>query len=191
MKKVILAAVAVFAFSFANAQEAKFGIKGGLNFANFSGDIQDNTTLVGFNVGGFAEINVSDKFAIQPELLYSTQGADGDGGNFKTAYVNIPVMIKYLAAPKFNLEVGPQVGFLTSAKVKEDGGLSGDVKKLFKSTDFGLNFGAGYDFTEKISVGVRYNLGLSNLFTEEFDALLGEKTKVHNSVLSLSLACKF
>ena len=31
MKKIIMTAAAVFAFGFANAQDVKFGVKGGLN----------------------------------------------------------------------------------------------------------------------------------------------------------------
>jgi hypothetical protein len=36
--------------SFANAQETKFVLKG-LNLANFSGDIEDGSTLAGLNIG--------------------------------------------------------------------------------------------------------------------------------------------
>jgi hypothetical protein len=190
MKKIILTAAAVFAFGFANAQDVKFGVKGGLNVANFSGDIEDSSALTGFHVGGFAEIKISEKFAIQPELLFSAQGADGDGGNFSLSYINVPVMAKFYVADKFNLEAGPQIGFLTSAKVKTQG-MSIDAKELFNSTDFGMNFGAGYDFTENLSVGARYNVGISKLFSEEFENALGSDVTVHNSVFSVSLGYKF
>lgn len=190
MKKIILSAVAIMAFGFANAQDVKFGVKGGLNVANLSGDVNDNSALVGFHVGGFAEIKVSDKFAVQPELLFSTQGAKFDEGGsdvkFNLSYLNIPVMAKYFAAEKFSLEAGPQIGFLMSAKAKGDGG-SIDIKDEMKSIDFGVNFGAGYDFTENLSAGVRYNLGLANIAKTE----AGDNTKVKNSVFSISLGYKF
>lgn len=189
MKKIILTVAAVFAFGFTNAQETKFGLKGGLNLANFSGDIEDDSSLIAFHVGGFAEIKITEKFALQPEVLFSVQGADGDGGSFNLSYINIPVMAKYYVADKFNLEVGPQIGFLTSAKVKT-GDVSVEAKKLFNSTDFGINFGGGYDFTPKLSMGLRYNLGVANLFNDEFKDALGSDVKVQNSVFSLSLAYK-
>ena len=188
MKKIILCVVAIFAFGYANAQKAQFGIKAGVNFATLTGDVGDASSIVGFNVGGFAEIKVSEKFSVQPELLYSTQGAtlesEGQKVDFNLSYLNIPVMAKYYVAPKFNLEIGPQIGFLTSAKGKAMG-ISADMKDLFKSTDFGLNFGAGYDFTNKFSAGIRYNLGLSNIAEDSGDE------SAQNSVVSLSLGYKF
>ncbi|KOP37427.1 PorT family protein [Flavobacterium sp. WLB] len=207
MKKVILSAIAVMAFGMANAQDVKFGLKGGLNVSNFSGDTEgiDFKSRFGFNAGGFVEIKFSEKFALQPEVLYSTQGAKVDNFNldvdgigtvnadvaFNLAYINVPVMFKYFAAEKFSLEAGPQIGFLVSAetKTKVDGYGSSkvDIKDNFESIDFGLNLGAGYDFTENFSAGVRYNLGLANIAkTEE-----GDDSKVHNGVFSLSVGYKF
>ena len=187
MKKIILTTVAVFAFSFANAQETKFGAKVALNVATLTGDV-DASSLIGFQIGGFAEFKISDKFAIQPELLFSTQGAqvqsEGTEVDFNLSYLNIPVMAKYYASPKFSIELGPQIGFLTSAKGKAMG-VSVDIEDFFKSTDFGLNFGAGYDFTKKFSAGVRYNLGLSNIAEDSGD------DSVQNSVFSISLGYKF
>ena len=78
MKKIVLSIAAMLVFGFANAQDVRFGVKGGLNIATLTGDVQDASTKVGFHVGGFAEIKVSDKFAVQPELLFSTQGAKSD-----------------------------------------------------------------------------------------------------------------
>ncbi len=213
MKKVILTAVAVFAFGFANAQDVKFGVKGGLNVATLTGDIENASSKIGFHVGGFAEIKISEKFAIQPELLYSTQGAkrdfsevfDGDAistdAKINLAYLNIPIMAKFYVADKFSLEAGPQIGFLMSAKrdVTESATIDGifysesektDVKDFMKSIDFGVNFGAGYDFTENLSAGLRYNLGLSNINDVKGDDD-ANNSKTKNSVFSLSVGYKF
>ena len=191
MKKITLSIIAVLAFGFANAQGVKFGVKGGISLTNLTGDdIEDNSSKVGFLVGGFAEIKLTEKFAIQPELLFATQGtkfeADGDDLKYNLNYLNVPVMAKFYVADKFSLEAGPQIGFLLSAKAKA-GDEDEDVKDFFKSVDFGVNFGAGYDFTENLSAGVRYNLGLANILdTEE-----GNDTKIKNSVFSLAVGYKF
>ena len=208
MKKIILSAIAIFTIGFANAQKAEFGIKGGLNVAtqNFSGEGAPNpSSMVGFHIGGFVEIKISEKFSIQPELLYSTQGSkvenvtgNVEGTNytgdidFKLSYINIPVMFKYYVADKFNFEAGPQIGFLTSAETstKLDGfnqTVDQDAKDFFESIDFGLNIGAGYDFTKKIFAGVRYNFGLSNVAKTE----AGDDSEIRNSVFSLSAGYKF
>lgn len=206
MKKNILIVALVLVFGVSNAQKAKFGIKGGMNISNWAGDTDgmDVKSKIGFNVGGFAEIKLSDKFAIQPELLYSAQGMKLDNipldiegsdysvdSTFKLVYINIPVMFKFYVAEKFNLEAGPQVGFLTSAKVKVTvdgfGSSTESVKENFESVDFGLNFGAGYYFTEHFFANARYNLGLSNIAKTEG----GENTTINNSVFSLNVGYKF
>ncbi len=201
MKKIILSSLLVLAFGFTYAQKAEFGFKGGLNVSNqnFVGAGAPSTSaLVGVNIGFFVDLKVADKLVIQPELLYSTQGTKlnwlSDGvtiNSFKLAYINIPVMVKYYATKDFSLEVGPQIGFLTSAKV--NGTANGttvdvDAKKFYNSTDFGINFGAGYDFTKKISAGIRYNLGLSNVGSNEF---VSDGDKITNSVFSIDFGYKF
>ena len=188
MKKIILTVAAVFAFGFANAQEVKFGAKAGVNFSTFTGDVSDVNGKVGFQVGAFAEIKVSDKFAVQPELMYSSLGAKFENSGVTLTntvdYIVLPVMAKYYLAEAFSLEAGPQVGFLMSAKLSASGN-STDVKEDFNSTDFGFNLGAGYDFTENISAGVRYTLGLSNI------AKNNGNDKIRNNNFALALAYKF
>lgn len=195
MKKIIFTAMVVFAFSFANAQETKFGAKVALNIASLTGDVDNPSSLVGFQIGGFAEFKISEKFAIQPELMYSAQGGkesyNQEGfeveGTTKLGYINIPIMAKYYVAKSFSLEAGPQIGFLMSAKAEMKAAgesLSVDVKDEVESVDFGLNFGAGYDFTENLSAGLRYNLGLAN-------AAKADNTDVKNSVFSISVGYKF
>jgi hypothetical protein len=201
MKKIILSTVLVLAFGFTYAQKAQFGIKGGLNIANqnFVGTGAPSTSaLMGVNLGFFVGIKVDDKFVIQPEILYSMQGTKlnwlSDGvtiNSFKLAYINIPVMAKYYATKNFSLEAGPQIGFLTSAKVNgTSNGTTVDVdaKNFYNSTDFGINFGVGYDFTKKISAGIRYNLGLSNVGSNEF---VSDGDKITNSVFSIDFGYKF
>lgn len=207
MKKIILSTLLVLAFGFTYAQKAQFGIKGGLNSSNFSGDTEgvDFKSRIGFNVGAFAAIELSEKITLQPEILFSTQGAEAQNGEaeyngdfytgdvkFNLSYINIPVMFKYYVADKFNLEAGPQIGFLTSAETstKLDGfsqTVDQDAKDYFESVDFGFNVGAGYDFTKNVSAGIRYNIGLSNVFKTES----GDDSKIQNSVFSLSVGFKF
>jgi long-subunit fatty acid transport protein len=180
MKKIILTAAAVFVFSFANAQDTKFGVKGGLSMSSTSEE--GASSLLAFHLGGFAEFKISDKFAVQPELLYSAQGAKFTGGNLNLNYINIPVMAKYYVADAFSIEAGPQIGFLMSAK--SDGT---DIKDACNSTDFGLNLGAGYNLNETMSLGLRYNMGLSNVIKD----VAGVSTDSKNSSIQLSFGYKF
>lgn len=164
MKRIVLSIVACLVFGFANAQSVRFGVKAGLNVSNFTGYQEDVKSLPGFHIGGFTELKVAKKFAIQPEFLFSTQGTTVEGFNgnsnssIKLNYLNIPVLAKYYVTDAFTVEAGPQIGFLLSAKYR-----GSDVHDLYKTLDFGLNVGCGYEFTDNISLGVRYTFGLTNV----------------------------
>ena len=193
MRKIILSAIAVMAFGFANAQETRFGVKGGLNISTVvGGDVENTKSLVGFHVGGFAEIHIVQKFFIQPELLFSTQGTKVDGpfgvdGDIKLNYLNIPVLAKYyIVDKKFSVEAGPQLGVLLSAKAEDE-----DIKDFTRSVDFGFNIGAGFNFTDNLSIGLRYTIGLSPLSDEDIDNEDDYYDSAKNSNLALSLAYKF
>ena len=219
MKKIILTVAAVLAFGFANAQEVKFGIKGAANISTLTGDIENADYKFGGAIGVFAELKLSDSFSVQPELLYSMQGAEnnyslvttGYSGEFKDkwtlSYINLPVMAKYYVIEKLSLEAGPQIGFLITSEIKQEasetnGGVTQtrtetvDFKSKTNSIDFGLNFGAGFDFSENFSAGVRYNVGLTNISkvqakSEGQTDSMNMGTNVKNSVLSISLGYKF
>ena len=187
MKKVILCAIAIMAFGFANAQKTRFGVKGGLNIATIGG-ANDANSLVGFQLGGFAEINVWKKFFIQPELLYSAQGAKFDGYygerdyTVNLNYINIPVLAKYYITKEFTVEAGPQLGLLVGSKNIEDE----------KSVDVGFNLGVGYNFTDNFSVGIRYTIGLSSVYdyNDYYDGYYYDD-RYTNNVLALTAAYKF
>ena len=196
MKKIILMVVMAFTFGFVNAQEKAdmaFGVKGGLNISTITNadvDGVNSKSLIGFHAGFFGEFMISNKFAIQPEVLYSAQGTElefeGISGDLKLDYITIPVMAKYYVADAFSLELGPQIGFLVSAKAKS-GGESEDVKDELKSTDVSLNFGLGYDITQNFMIGARYSLGLTRLQ----DELIPGEDESKNSVFQISVGYKF
>lgn len=194
MKKVLLL-IAIVAVGFtANAQEVNFGAKAGLNIANISGEgIENNDVRTSFHLGGVVEFEISDKFSVQPELVYSAQGAKtkfkGIDATMALDYLNVPIMAKYYIAEGFSLELGPQVGFLMSAKMKAevDGqSIEVDIKDEFemKSVDFGLNFGAGYKLASGLSFSARYNLGLSKV--SDIDDSTGK-----NGVFQVSIGYMF
>ncbi|WP_281232068.1 porin family protein [Flavobacterium gelatinilyticum] len=199
MKKIILAVIAVMTFGWANAQDVKFGIKGGVDFHKLT-KLESASMKTGFVAGAFAEFKVSENFAFQPEILYSAQGVRvkyskayfSSDEKVNLGYLNVPLMFKYYVIEGLNIEAGPQIGFLLSAKSKykvtDDYGTvssNDDIKRLCNSVDFGLNFGLGYDVTKNLSVGARYNLGLTNVYKSDYFA------KAKNSVISLTVGYKF
>jgi hypothetical protein len=152
----------------ASAQNVNFGVKGGLNLYNIQNDNDVKyDTKVGFHVGMLFHIHVNTHFAIQPEILYSTQGAKfnvgNDEANLKLAYANFPLMFQYMFNNGFRLEAGPQLGFLTNAKSELNGNES-DVKDNIEKIDFAIGAGIGYiNPSSGWGVDARYNHGLSNI----------------------------
>lgn len=183
MKKILtVVAFAVLGLTNMNAQEVSFGVKGGINLANFVGDNSKSFDQVtAFNFGAMAEIKLSEKFSFQPELLFSGQGTSIDDATLEMRYLNLPLMAKYYVTKGLSFEAGPQVGFLASAKME-----GVDVKKNFKSFDLGFNVGLGYKLQNGLNFGLRSNVGLTNI-----NDVKGISSKNRNSVFQASVGYFF
>ncbi|WP_339756933.1 porin family protein [uncultured Winogradskyella sp.] len=151
MKKLFLcAAVAVFAFANVNAQT--FGAKAGVDLASnkveFEG-VSVTASETGFYVGVFAQIEISEEFAFQPEVMYVSIK---DGGE-----IHIPLMANYSVSEEFSILAGPALGILT------------DTADGFSSFNYGIEAGAAYDITEEFLIEARYSLGLAELIEDAPD----------------------
>jgi hypothetical protein len=166
--------VAVLTATAASAQNMNIGIKGGLNLYNIDNDNNSEyDTKIGYHVGLLAHIHLTRQFAVQPELVYSLQGAKYTVGGVESklnlGYVNIPVLLQYMFDNGFRLQAGPQLGFMLNAKTKI-GDTKTDVKDQFKTVELGLAAGVGYVHTASgFGVDARYNYGLSDI--SESDAV--------------------
>ncbi|WP_109299153.1 porin family protein [Aquimarina sp. AU474] len=179
MNKIVLFLLtSIFITAVSQAQEIKFGVKGGLNLSTLSGDSPNISGRTSFHGGAVLEVKFNDKFALQPELLYSEQGASAENGqlvNIETKlrlnYINIPILAKYYLTKGLSVEAGPQLGILIDAGVQDtiDGVLQGeeDAKDQFKNIDFSFGFGLGYNLTQHFFTQARYNVGLSNVFEDD------------------------
>lgn len=170
-----------------------FGFKVGANFANFSGDVENNTIKPAFHVGGVVEVQISDFFSVQPEVLFSVQGyqnKDNTSIKYNYNYVNLPVMVRYFVTDNISIDAGPQVGMLLSAKISTGNEELTDVKDLSNSLDYGFNLGASYEMDSGMNINVRYNYGLSNINNND-DVVDAEDIKINNTVIQISLGYKF
>ena len=198
MKKIILGSVILFFAGMLNAQVGGFGAKAGVNVATISGDDIDGdlNSRIGLYAGVYYEHYLSDQFSVQPELLYSMQGATGEESgtvegiaysaeaSVKLDYINVPVMAKYYPMPQLFLQAGPQFGFNISAKSKYEVTINGETESEegdledMKSLELGLGFGAGYKFMDNAGVEARYVIGMSEV---------AEDADVKNSVYQVGL----
>lgn len=171
-----------------NAQEARFGVKGGLNYSSIVGNLTEGVKFrLSGHAGVFLEMDFSYKFALQPELLYSSQGfqfssdlaeIDGNptpGGNdFRTNvqlnYLTVPILGKFRISEKYTVEFGPQFGFLlnqvTKIKNLDESPSSNSKSRSTISGKFQLDYGAAIggsvQISDQFSVSPRVYLGLRN-----------------------------
>ncbi len=190
MKKVFFIAVMVLGSLMIKAQtHVELGLKGGLNVATLSTAASNNNIdpRISANLGGLAHIHITKEFAVQPEFLFSGQGAKQTISNveYKTNlnYIQIPVLLQYLIGTGFRLETGPQLGFLVSAKNKA-GDVMVDIKNRYKKTDVAWVFGAGYLTSSGFGIDARYNLGLAKINDNN-------EAKVANRVFAIGVFYQF
>ena len=196
--------------SITTAQETRFGIKSGLNYSSVVGDLTDGVKFrLSGHAGVFLEMDFSYKFALQPELLYSSQGfqfssdlaqIDGSptpGGNdFRTNvqlnYLTVPILGKFRLSEKLALDFGPQFGFLLNqvTKIKNlDESDSSNAKSRNKiSGDFQLDYGAAIGVSirlnDQFSIAPRFYLGLRN-------RLNGLEGNIQNYNASIQLSANY
>ncbi|MBS9767688.1 MAG: PorT family protein [Flavobacteriaceae bacterium] len=210
MKKAFLVVMLSLGL-FANAQEFRFGLKGGANLAKLTSS-KDNSKLidlgnrVGFHAGIMLEATFGNRFSIQPEVLYSSRGTEIKNlkWTLKTDYIQVPLMAKLYLTDGLSIEGGPQMSFNVNSKL--DIGLKKelDFKDYVEPYSFSWCLGAGYEFG-KVRLSARYNFGVTKTFSNSSDGNLIEKMrekvrepikkltseKLKNGTLQISLGVYF
>ena len=178
---------------FAQDNAMQFGVKAGLNLANLSFDPETEgvsfDAATKFGLGGIMLYPLSEVLDLQVEAMYLFKGSKAEIDffgdvivvEFNFTYLSVPVMGRYnLGSGDTSpyIVVGPEFGFLLSAKVKVDDEEE-DIKDTAKSIDLGLNIGAGVSMdmgTMPAFAEVRYSLGLSDIKDDPDDPDTTAKT---------------
>lgn len=201
-------ALFLFLFQSGISQETHIGIKGGLNYSSVVGDLTDGLKFRLSGHGGlFLEIDFSEKFKLQPELLYSSQGfqfstdlaaiqnggSTGAENDFRTNvqfnFITIPIVGKFALNDRLDIEFGPQFGFLlnqvTKTKDLNQNTNSEVDRKSVVSGNFQLDYGAavglGIELNDNVSVSPRFYIGLRN----RLNGLPGAQN--YNAAIQLSI----
>ena len=169
MKNFILIVLTAFLTTSVISQEIDLGLKAGANFASIT-DASGLSNRTGFLIGVFAGVKFSDKLGIQGDLLYSQQGANLDPKDINLNYINVPIVLKYYLIQGFNLQAGPQFGFIVDDNIEAE------------SFDLAGVLGLGYDFPFGIRIEGRHNFGLTDVFNSD---------KGKNSVTSIAIGYSF
>lgn len=185
--------------------QAQFGVKAGINSAVLTGRVGEDATYKTFyHAGIFYQLPIAGPLSIQPEVLYSVQGANFRGAitDYQTQlhYFTVPVLAKLTLGPIF-VEAGPQFGYLVSAnqagkvQLSSTGGSAsyGQVDQSavssFKRQDFSLAAGAGLKFGSLL-LGGRFVAGLNDI--NDLQSLSGvNDPRLQNRVFQAYAALQF
>ena len=165
MKKVLsllMVLVALMMATPSQAQLIKFGVKGGMNFAEFDTDVKSwNEVLdrsTGYFIGPMAEVTLPIVgLGLDGALLYSQRGK----GEAKQQGIEIPVNLKW------TIGLGSLFGIYLAAgpdfyyNFEKD-----DYYALLKTkkSQVAVNLGAGIKLLKKLQVGVNYQMPLSDSY---------------------------
>jgi Outer membrane protein beta-barrel domain len=162
----------------------KFALSGDKNFVKNAKDIYGG--LFGYQIGIGGKIPVKGKLSLKPELNLITRGGSFDSFNEgkvseKLTYLSVPVLFS-VGLKKWNLDLGPTVGFRLLPS-KEENGFG------YEPVDFGLNGEAGYALTRKLRLYTRYYVGVTTVRKLQFADQLGTtRLNFSNRTLQVSLA---
>ena len=185
MKRIIIAFLAVVAAINVSAQDLRWGVAGGLNFAweraKAAGVKVSSDSYIGFQVGAKAEMDFSsyliDGFYLEGSLLYNLKGGSYSGSHSNLGYLQLPVNLGYRLTfsgdvsllgslgPYFGLGVlGKDVEKVSGAKVKTD--VFGTRLQRF---DFGLNYKLGVEVWDQWQFYLGLEHSLLNLAKKNLD----------------------
>ena len=204
MKKTLLTFLFVAAVSSASFAQVSFGPKLGLGISNLKDTKTSNGSATSYSaiitpiVGVVLNAQLTDNFAIRPELLFLQRGAKGDLGggttlHYRASYIEVPINLVggFQAGPgKLEAFVGPSFGFGLGGHYKVEGNgfsNSGSIKAKKMPENFSgnniymnpinvsLNFGIDYKFDNGLLFQLGYNLGFSNIAPHYADSNLESK----------------
>ena len=170
LKSLVLLTIASTLTSLSFAQGFHIGAKAGANIFKIDGTAMKDEFKFGYNLGGFAELNFSEHFGIQPEVMWN-QTNYRTANNFneiypggksdlegKLNYLSIPILASFSPVKFISFQAGPQFGIL----LNKDKTLFDNGKDAFKSGDFSMLGGVQLNIGA-LKVGGRYVVGLANI----------------------------
>lgn len=193
IKKLCLVLLVLISTNLLAQNEIKFGAKAGVNLTGFHTGQSANTYNVLFNIGGLAELQLSNMFSLHVEALYNKKGGlyhvmtpQFFSIDTKLDYIDIPIQAQFEFIKNLSIDFGPQIGFLINSKGEVVNSRNNNRQEVefnnMNKIDLALNGGLTFRFNENLFLQARYSYGLTEIFDNE---------QYKNSVTSLSLGYFF
>lgn len=186
-----------------------FGAKAGLNLADLFGDTYSGSTFKpGMAVGVLAEMPFSEKWSFAAELYYSAEGAkaykkEPSDGSYtysisqRINYINLPLIAKFNINQHWNVQAGPQFGFLLCAKeirkvkrgVAPESFNEGTKNVYDRYRPFYISFfvGSEYEINQKMAVQARFYFS----FFDKIKNNAGDSEGTYPLIFQFTYAYKF
>lgn len=179
---------------------ATFGVKAGLSSASVRGEAADNlqnlldftsgkvstSNRTGFFAGVTANVPLSGSISVEPGIYYTQKGYQLSGelgikgaeflgasakSTLQSDYIDMPILLKANLGGGLQIFAGPQISYLSSAKLRTTAGVLGfnllnktlDASNQFNKWDVGVTGGIGYQFTNGFNINASYDYGLSKM----------------------------
>ncbi len=165
------------------------GIRVGANYSTLSNTNLDSKTSL--YIGGFLNIQLSNFYALQPELFYSNQGADSrfyEDESVNIDYISIGLTNKFYVMndARFHFLIGVSIDFNLEYSFIHLANNGWDSDTFF--LDVAFYGGLGYQFDFGLALEARYKHGTIGVFTDEF---FDENNTRMNSLFQFGMAYKF
>jgi len=168
IRTIFFAAILLLTSSSLFSQRLAVGIKGGANLGKISGHTFKDEFALSYHIGAFATIG-GEKWAIQPEVLFSQINADTSNqfsdvyafnhiGQIELKALTIPILLNYNLNKFITLQAGPQFGVI----IDQDKNLLQNGKDAFKGGGFSLAGGVQLNLL-KFRVYGRFVGGMTDL----------------------------
>lgn len=162
MKKLLLVAI-LFSGTTLLAQNADFGIKGGLNYGatgdyeNYSQVIGDASTVIegkekaGYHLGAFAKFEILG-FFLQPELMYTRLNTEYDTFDYKVNKIDAPILVGVNVLGPLNIKAGPSFQYILNNELDNT---NIKISEADEKITLGYQLGAGIEIG-KLGLDARY-----------------------------------
>lgn len=171
-KKIVFIVFTFLALANLEAQVSfRPGLRGGLSLSTIS-EMHANYRPE-FYFGGFGEINLTKRYALQPEITYVKQGSNNVARNYydpvtetenvvyqdlKLDYLSFSLMNKLTFGQGFQVLFGPSL----------DVRLNDNLVRRKNYNDLAFNLGLGYRMPSGLAFDVRFKKGLMDILDSDY-----------------------
>lgn len=191
MKKVILlSSLLVITGSAIMAQKTSFGIKAGIQQSAVNEKIDEGDVTLklegpraGFIIGGTADLQLSNNFSVQPNLLFNYRPGNLvfiEAGKLNIMSIDVPINLLY-RTNGFYIGAGPNISYGLSAKFKSYDDDTEEINLYEKIEDedaplkrfeIGANALMGYQFPSGLTLTANYTRNFNNILNGDVDEIV-------------------